>query len=109
MKEIKFRAWEKCFDDDGENYYCMTNNIPHWAILGSDTSNKYIVMQYIGFQDKNGIDIFEGDILEVAGGSKITVNELSEFLIYCGKYEEKHGVELFHSISVIGNIYEKSE
>jgi len=56
-------------------------------------------------KDKNGNDIIFGDILETPSGSQIIVVDIEEFLIYCGRYEEKAGVPIFPSVQVIENIY----
>lgn len=116
MKELKFRVWDK------ENEYlivsmniyelagmlltkCYYNLYAEFPI----TLGEHIILPYTGFKDKNNKDIFVYDILEVAGGTKIIVNDMSEFLVFCGKYEEKHGVPLFPSVQVVGTQYEKSE
>jgi uncharacterized phage protein (TIGR01671 family) len=61
MREIKFRAWsnetnEMMTHDDllkGDGYY-----------LGlSGKLNAIILMQYTGLKDKNGKEIYEGDII----------------------------------------------
>lgn len=115
MKGLKFRVWdsiEKRFLSTMEERRKITifdNGMLSLVMrepLSIDDLSRYIPMHYIGFKDKNEQSIFEGDILEVAGGSKIIVESMDTFLIYCGKYEEKHDVELFPSVSVVGNIYE---
>lgn len=116
--EIKFRVWDSeskemhVANKDSEVFISLIG-VPYLSFDGdlftSVDSNDLIAMQYTGFKDKLNADIYKGDILEVAGGSKIVVNNLPEFLIYCGKYEEKNGVELFPSVSVIGNVYENSD
>lgn len=127
MKELKFRVyeelepgkWELLIDTEEYKYFASCESGELFYVQETDASdspfsfegeykgeNIYKICQFTGFNDKNNVNIFEGDILEVAGGTKIIVNDLAEFLIYCGKYEEKHGVELFPSVSIVGNIYE---
>lgn len=69
MREIKFRVWDNdskkiynqddfilTFDNVGEDIYLKRNNEirPFY---------RYKLMQYTGLEDKNGQEIYEGDIL----------------------------------------------
>ena len=71
MREIKFRAWDKLGDDEGN--LCMRS----WDQLLRDkyansadsifNDKMLILMQYTGIKDKNGVEIYEGDVLRESG------------------------------------------
>ena len=74
-------------------------------------------MQYTGLKDKNGVEIYEGDIIEcktdiynlIHIGEVVFKKEFAAFVI-----ENICGETLFHHLSlntfkVIGNIYENPE
>lgn len=63
-REIKFRAWNMPFGSDGlmqRMTHGRAGDILSFAEMDPDN---YIVEQFTGLNDKNGKDIYEGDILE---------------------------------------------
>jgi len=120
MREIKFRAWDdvrnKMYFWDGTG---LGQAIPHWI------DKKTPIMQFTGLRDKNGKEIFEGDIVycEVERGKwknkgkavitwdmlMFNVERLDEGLTEeyesLGNFEDDES----YKIEVIGNIYENPE
>lgn len=61
-REIKFRAWDKSC-----NKMRGTNGVKDCFAIRSDGSINYDfqLMQYTGLKDKNGVEIYEGDVIPV--------------------------------------------
>jgi len=138
MRDIKFRAFQKghkrmsritnvefdretgeiiaaCFDNTSNGKHSI---IPHFNWYRKNDEdwnlNNLEIMQYTGLKDKNGKEIYEGDIIQV-----LDKEDYPEPLILIGKVDsDKWGTWVFGygylqdfegMYEVIGNIHENPE
>jgi len=106
MREIKFRAWVEEPGTDIRWFYYFK--------IGETVSPSLSVVaweQFTGLHDKNGKEIYEGDILENPDYEEAFVVEYHEGVAgYVGWGDDKTaGCYLItgDEIEVIGNIYER--
>ncbi|GAB6742116.1 TPA: hypothetical protein QC443_005893, partial [Bacillus cereus] len=116
MREIKFRVWSNFYNDWIESF-CIKDgrvhlgNVVHYP--GNQVSDA-ILMQYTGLKDKNGKEIYEGDILgddnySNVDGAVVFNEEKGYYEIDKFNYEPLHESLKDYDFEVLGNIYENSE
>ncbi|MFA6917003.1 MAG: YopX family protein [Parachlamydiales bacterium] len=111
-REIKFRAWDKKISDmlywDSKSQ--KFSNI-FWNMVKDENMP---LMQYTGLKDKNGTEIYEGDIVQnTAAKWEVIFNKGC----FCGRHlrfytleDETHlALRAILNIEIIGNIYENPE
>tara|TARA_B110000908_G_C10137513_1_gene395176 strand:- start:662 stop:1000 length:339 start_codon:yes stop_codon:yes gene_type:complete len=111
QREIKFRAWNiktKEYNNYVEIYCYLDGSIGFSAGVNNNNpvgnSENFIIEQFTGLKDKNGVDIYEGDKLN--NGWKISFKD-GMF----GFFDNNHHMGINSHMSgfaeVIGNIHEK--
>lgn len=118
MREIKFRAWslrEQCwegaFSSHKNGYFRNGDTEPIWQ---SSEDAGVIVMQFTGLLDKNGKEVYEGDIVQLRLGNDVLEVRWSVLgfrffnlrrqdwqLMWAADIDKKR-------LEVIGNIYQHS-
>ena len=79
MREIKFRAWDtdknKMVKVDTIDFY--NGNVNDVDFYNQEIHFGYstVLMQYTGLKDKNGTEIYEGDVVEFDGNYEVRFGE----------------------------------
>lgn len=117
-RKIKFRAWVlKSWDKDEQgnpkgqmdyDFYINSKDGQTQTITfgegESDYLNEVAIMQYTGFKDKDGKEIYEGDILEYKDGLEGVIFQDGGFypFIKVGWQFASNPI----TIKILGNVYE---
>jgi len=122
MREIKFRAWD---DELRKMFFSQKEQFDDALLLRFkhfDTEEP-VYMQYTGLKDKDGREIYEGDIVEerwdnpLSGGENVdrytvSISDNGLYKMVHSSGEERWYRTLFlryKEIKIVGNIYENPE
>jgi len=124
-RQLKFRVWDK-----QENSFYSEEYLKHFNVAVSwdgktiyqnfvsgdkEVGNEVVVQQYIGLLDKNGVEIYEGDIVKATSDQYTNENFIGKVIFDEGYFctwvnkNDIRGIWTGDDIEVIGNIFENNE
>lgn len=120
MRQIKFRVYN-CTRNE-MTYDLESIDISDGVITQVNTAQDRILfpdkecelMQYTGLKDKNGVEIYEGDIVRQKTGRAYTEDRVVRFDAGAFRFQNqltKHGCYIYtnQNTEVIGNIYKNKD
>ncbi len=127
MRHLKFRYYDDLlkrlvYSDEFE-WTNALDKLEKFFQLASRYASNGVVQQYTGLEDKNGVEIYEGDILTYISNNGLdyespvvfSTTNLAYVLDTSGRhlFDDKYGDYLWlhkdHEYEIVGDIFENSE
>ncbi|MEW4154370.1 YopX family protein [Bacillus thuringiensis] len=128
MRKIKFRVWDgNLMHNVSELHFCMGPKLDGNGLkfYGPGVGQGWVdgknvhLMQYTGLKDKNGKEIYEGDILKIVSNFELREDMQNQAVTYKEGFFSTYEWALFEllrnrkdrkqTFEIIGNIYENPE
>jgi uncharacterized phage protein (TIGR01671 family) len=108
-RESQFRAWDS-----------ISKSLWGWSIINQNPLSDfnlehYHLMQYTGLKDKNGVEIYEGDVLTNIHIFGVDDEDYCEVVFSGGCFMAKYSfqslnlIEDSNELEIVGNIHQHSE
>lgn len=111
-RPIKFRAWDKVSSKMIVTDFHITCFGIVWNAHNPHDEVNYELMQFTGLKDKNGKEIYEGDVLRIGTSPNaypIYYDGEKAWFTTCKKDNSYLDVGNWSHAKIIGNIYENPE
>lgn len=107
-RQLKFRAWDAQENQMINPDYITRTGYAFWKENSISTSSN-IIMQFTGYLDKNGAEIYEGDIL-LWNNNGFDCKAVIDFKGGAFMLTSKEGERFYpYANEVVGNIYQNPE
>lgn len=116
MRGIKFRVWstfnKKMIEKNSNYYLSLDGDLFQSDCLDYQNKSSFVIMQYIGLKDKNGVEIYESDIIQSRDGERKYIvkwddKEANYYGEMIGRID--NNFIAWNRFEVIGNVYQNEK